>query len=111
MAITPENLSKVWRIGLDTAKKTLRVTTQRGVRTAVHPITRRYRVDHLALHRNRLNDEFYTDTLFSRVKSLETTAPKSSPMDITQRYTQLKVDGKLAQHLGTLSMMSEYRTS
>ena len=69
-AITPENLSKIWRIGLDMAKKTLRVTTQQGVRTAIHPITCRYRVDHLALHWNRLNDEFYTDTLFSRVKSL-----------------------------------------
>ena len=27
-AVTPENLSKVWRIGLDMAKKTLWVTTQ-----------------------------------------------------------------------------------
>ena len=27
-AVTPENLSKIWRIGLDMAKRTLRVTTQ-----------------------------------------------------------------------------------
>ena len=69
-AITPENLNKIWRRGLDTAKKTLRVTTQRCVRAAIHPITCRYQVDQLALHRNWLKNEFHTDTLFSRVKSL-----------------------------------------
>lgn len=31
---------------------------------------RRYRVDHLHLHRKRLNTTFYTDTLFSKVTSL-----------------------------------------
>jgi hypothetical protein len=68
--ITAENLSRIWGVGLDTAHKTLKVTTQMGVRTALHPITRRYRVDHLHLHRNRLDSAFYTDTLFSKVQSL-----------------------------------------
>ena len=68
--VSPENLSKKWKIGLETARKTLRVTTQQGIRTAVTPITRRYRVDNLALHRNRLNSRFYTDTLFARTTSL-----------------------------------------
>ena len=69
-AVTPELLSRKWKIGLDTARATLRVTTQRGIRTAVAPITRRYRVDNLALHRNRLQGNFYTDTLFSKTLSL-----------------------------------------
>ena len=68
--VTPELLSRQWSIGLDTARQTLRATTQNGIRTAIHPITRRYRVDHLHLHRRRLNRTFYTDTLFSRVTSL-----------------------------------------
>jgi hypothetical protein len=68
--VTPENLSRLWKVGLETAQKTLRATTQDGIRTALHPITRRYRVDHLHLHRRRLNTAFYTDTLFSRVASL-----------------------------------------
>ena len=69
-SISPENLSKKWMIGLESARRTLRVTTQQGIRTAINPITRRYRVDNLALHRHRLNTRFYTDTLFSRTTSL-----------------------------------------
>ena len=67
---TAESLSRKWRIGLDSARNTLRVTTQQGIRTAISPITRRYRVDNLALHRNRLHTRFHTDTLFSKTTSL-----------------------------------------
>jgi hypothetical protein len=51
---TPEDLAQSWNIGIQTAKETVRVTTQKGIRTAIHPITRRVRVDHLHLHRQRL---------------------------------------------------------
>jgi hypothetical protein len=67
--VTPEELSRKWSIGLQTAKDTLRVTTQKGIRTAIHPMTRRVRVDHLHLHRPRLRGTWYTDTLLSKVKS------------------------------------------
>jgi hypothetical protein len=50
-SVTFENLSRKWNIGLETAKRTLQVTTQRGIRTAVHPLHRRYHVDHLHLNR------------------------------------------------------------
>jgi hypothetical protein len=69
--VTPENLSRIWNVGLDTAKRALQVTTQRGIRTALHPLHRRYRVDHLHLNRRRLNGDWYTDTLFAKVKSLQ----------------------------------------
>ena len=69
--LTPEGLAKKWNIGLESAKRTLLVTTQRGVRTAVHPLHRRYRVDHLHLNRRRLNGDWYSDTLFSKVKSIQ----------------------------------------
>jgi hypothetical protein len=52
-------------------KSTLQVTTQQGVRTAVHPLHRQYRVDHLHLNRRRLNGDWFTDTLFSKVTSLQ----------------------------------------
>ena len=68
--ITPEELSRKWGVGLQTAKDTLEVTTQRGVRTAVHPITRQVRVDHLNLHRPRLRGTWFVDTLKSKVKSI-----------------------------------------
>jgi len=37
--VTPEELARKLNIGLDTAQKTLDVTTQHGIRTAVHPMT------------------------------------------------------------------------
>ena len=68
--VSPENLSRTWNVGLETARRTLRVTTQHGTCSAIHPITRRYRADHLHLNRKRLNTTFYTDSLHSRVVSL-----------------------------------------
>jgi hypothetical protein len=61
----PMELSRRWGIGLLTAQKTLRVTTQRGLRTAVHPLHRRYRTQQQQLRYNRLNSKFYSDTMFS----------------------------------------------
>ena len=39
--IAPEELSRKWNIGLQTAKDTLAAMTQHGVRTDVHPMSRR----------------------------------------------------------------------
>lgn len=63
-------LSKRWRIGLESAKQTLLATTQRGLRHAVQPLTRRYRTDLLSLRYRRLNGVMYSDTMFSRYKSI-----------------------------------------
>jgi hypothetical protein len=71
--ITPEHLARTWSIGLDKAKETLRATTQKGIRFAIHPIHWRYRVDHLAhlgLNVRRLSTMVYVDHLQSKVKSL-----------------------------------------
>jgi hypothetical protein len=53
-AATPEDLARLWNIGLQTAEDTVWVMTQKGIRTAIHPMTRRVRVDHLHLHRQQL---------------------------------------------------------
>ncbi len=68
--VNAEELSQKFAIGLDTAKRTLQVTTQRGIRHAIHPIHRRYRVDHLHLHVNRLKGPWFMDSLVARHKSL-----------------------------------------
>ena len=68
--ITPEHLAKLMNIGIDKAKQMLKVTTQKGVRTAVHPITRRYRVDHLNLHSSKLAGQWYVDWISAGTKSL-----------------------------------------
>ena len=71
-AITKEHLSKIWGIGLHTASQTLRVTTQKGIRNAVHPITRRYATKQSRLRYNQLGSQhgrFYSDTFFASSKS------------------------------------------
>ena len=52
--ITPEHLLRTFNIGLDKARMALHATTQKGIRTAIDPIFRRYRVDHLNLHHDTL---------------------------------------------------------
>jgi hypothetical protein len=68
-ALTPEILSRRWGIGLDTAKKTLQATTQAGICNVLAPGKRkvRQRLDHLKFP--NLRGQYYTDTMFSKVKS------------------------------------------
>ena len=70
LKIGPEELSRKWDIGLQTAKDTLAETTWHGVRTAVHPMPIRLRVDQLHLHRPFMRGTWYADTLLSKVKSI-----------------------------------------
>ena len=68
--VTKETLSERWNIGLNQAKQTLKVTTQRGVRSVILPMSRRYRTDRMYHQRKLRNQKFYTDTLFGRCKSI-----------------------------------------
>jgi hypothetical protein len=70
-SVTPENVARTLGIGLETAKHTLKVTTQKGIRHAVRPLTRRYRTDTLSMQYKRLHTKCYTDTKFGSVKSLK----------------------------------------
>jgi hypothetical protein len=81
-------------------KKTLKATTQGGVRHTLHPLNRRYRVDYLNLNRTRLHDTFYTDTLFSKVKSLtgSTCAQLITNETITRIYP---MKSKASNHIAT----------
>ena len=55
---------------MQTAKDTLAATTQHGIRTAVHPMSRRLQVDHLHLHRPLIRGTWYADTLLPKVNSI-----------------------------------------
>jgi len=68
--VTSEQLSERWNIGLTQAKNTLQVTTQRGIRSAILPLSRRYRTDRMYNQRRLRNQKFYTDTLFGKCKSI-----------------------------------------
>jgi hypothetical protein len=66
---TAETLSNLWYIGLETAAKTLKATTQKGARSAVLPLSRRLVTD-LVYWKPRLRGRFYTDTVYGRHSSL-----------------------------------------
>ena len=68
--VTPMELSKRWNIGLDIAKDTISVTTQRGVRQMLHPFHRRVRTRQAHLQYPLLKSRFYSDTMFSKVAGL-----------------------------------------
>jgi hypothetical protein len=66
-----ERLAKNWGMSLDSAKRTLKVATQRGVRTAANPsLSRRFRMNDRQLRCHRLRCNMHTDTLDAKtVKS------------------------------------------
>jgi hypothetical protein len=68
--ITPEILSRRWFIGLDTAKRTLQVTTQAGVRNVLVPAERKMRKKAPWLKFPSLSGKFYSDLMFSRLPSV-----------------------------------------
>ena len=71
LIVTKEVLARRWGIGMDTAYRTLRVTTQRGVRTFLHPTERRLstHLPHLSFPMLR-DSKVYSDTMFAKVKSI-----------------------------------------
>ena len=64
--LEPALLAKRWGIGLEAAKHTIARTTQRGVRTVLHPtLSRRFRTNDRQLRYRRLPIDVFTDTMFS----------------------------------------------
>jgi hypothetical protein len=71
-SVTPEEVSRKFRCGIETAKKkTIKKTTQRDIRRSLNPLHRWYRTYHPHLRRNQLNVSMSSDTLFAKVKSLQ----------------------------------------
>ena len=66
----PTILARNWGIDLTTARRTVGVTTQRGVRTVLHPtLSRRFRTNDRQLRYRRLPIDCFTDTLISNTAS------------------------------------------
>ena len=66
---SPEDLSQRWHISVAQAAKTLQRTTQKFLRSAVLPLSRRYRSDRMFDHKT-LAGRWSTDTMDGRIKSL-----------------------------------------
>jgi hypothetical protein len=67
--LSAEALSELWHISPKRAKATMNATTQHGIRSAILPLTRRYRSDRM-YNVKRLRGRFATDTFFADMKSL-----------------------------------------
>ena len=68
--VSPEDLSERWGISLATAIKTLKSTTQKFLRSAILPLSRRYRTDRM-FQRKTLAGDWSTDTMDGKFKSIE----------------------------------------
>jgi hypothetical protein len=63
-------LAKNWGIGIEAAKRTRLMTTQRGIRIMIHPsFTKRYKTNDRQLRYRRLPVTMYTDIMFSTILS------------------------------------------
>ena len=64
-------IARKWGIGVQRARDTLKCTTQQNIRSAILPLTRRYRTDLLSQRLRRLSTRFYTDTIYAKHTSLQ----------------------------------------
>ena len=68
--LSPQLLARRWGTHLETAKRTLDATTQRGVSSILNPtMNRRYRTNNRQLRYRRLSHDILTDTLEASVHS------------------------------------------
>ena len=68
--VTPKDLATAWGIGLSTAKRTIRVTTQAGLRNIYAPSERKVRLKAPWLKFPALNTAIYSDQMYSKVPSI-----------------------------------------
>jgi hypothetical protein len=66
--VTPEHLSKVWRISHKEAKRTIDVTSQGSVRPKGPNMSRNYSTNDRMLRYKRIKDYFFMDTFFATKK-------------------------------------------
>jgi hypothetical protein len=70
--VDAETLAKNWGIGIEAAKSTRLVTTQRGIRRMIHPsLTKRYKINDMQLQYRLFPVTMYTDTMYSTILSIQ----------------------------------------
>lgn len=69
-SVSAAELRERWGIGLTQASNTIGITTQTGVRSAIMPLSRRYKADRV-FKRPLMRGQFFTDTMDGRLKSLD----------------------------------------
>lgn len=67
--VSAEHLSKIWRIDLESAKRTINNTSQRCVRPESGHLSRNFSTNDRMLRYRRLHDHFFMDTFFATSKA------------------------------------------
>jgi hypothetical protein len=67
--IDAKHLSKTWRIDLETAKRTLDITSQKSIRKENPTLSRNYGTNDRMLRYKRINEYFFMDTFFATKKA------------------------------------------
>ena len=68
-SLTAVSLAELWGISPKRAQATLLATTQKGIPSAILPLTRRYRADRM-YNIKRLDGKFATNTFYANMKSI-----------------------------------------
>ena len=68
--VNAERVAQIFGCGLERARNTLSCTTQHAVRSAEHPLSRRYRTDLMSMRYRRLNTRFGVDNMMFKTTSL-----------------------------------------
>ena len=68
-SVDAEHLSRIWQIDLDTAKKTLDVTSQNVPRASDPTLSRNYAMNDKMLRYNHISEHFFMDTFFVTKKA------------------------------------------
>jgi hypothetical protein len=67
--VKAEHLSKIWKIDLEDAERTLGITTQHSKRTDNPALSRNYSTNDRMLRYKRINEYFFMDTFFATKKA------------------------------------------
>jgi hypothetical protein len=70
MDVDAEHLSKIWKIDLETAQRTLEVTTQRQKNTPLGTLTTNYSTNNRMLRYKRIDKHFFMD-IFLATKNVK----------------------------------------
>ena len=95
-ALTKEILARRWGCGLESAKQTLKVTTQFGIRNVIHPYDKRYKTTFDHMRFPNLASKYYSDTMFTKQTSVR-----------QNRMAQIFTDGKGDTHLYPLKRKAQ----
>ena len=70
--VTPDHLSILWRIDIETTMKTLEITTLLRKHEVDDPLTKNFSTNNRMLQYKRINTHFFTDTFFVTKKTKST---------------------------------------